>query len=196
VESEPPRGAIQVKLKTFISIGQPDPKVQIVNGVYLLTFGFKSELPGKFVHASNQMISSLTFTASDRVTVHIPLLAPASFVLDITPDLSCLGSPLEAGYLSVTKHVLNFEFVDSQEGPTFRYANQKLYADEHSYLIEANRDCLTETLTLDTPCLVCLEAHATRRISNCIHEIICDDCLAGRAVRLHHCPVCNSPATV
>jgi hypothetical protein len=25
--------------------------------------------------------------------------------------------------------------------------------------------------------------------------VICSDCLCGRAVRLHHCPLCHAPTT-
>lgn len=45
------------------------------------------------------------------------------------------------------------------------------------------------------PCLICLQKEADTAIAVCAHKVICDDCLCKRAVRLHHCPICNKPTS-
>lgn len=52
----------------------------------------------------------------------------------------------------------------------------------------------TETKN-NIPCLICLQKEADTAIAVCAHKVICDDCLCKRAVRLHHCPICNKPTS-
>jgi hypothetical protein len=190
-----PSASSQVKLKTFISVGLPDPKIQIVNGIYLVTFGFKAEAPGRFILTANQMMSSFTFAAGDRTLVHFPLLAVANFLIDITPDLKQIAPTIESGFRAVTKHVLNFQLVEGGPRPEFKSVGQKLFTEDQNYSIGVSKNCELEELSLPGRCLICLENDATVAVGGCGHELVCDDCLMGRSVKLHHCPVCNAPAT-
>jgi hypothetical protein len=141
------------------------------------------------------MMSSLTFAAGDRSLVHIPLLAPANFLVDITPDLSHIAGKTETGFRAVTKHVLNFQFIEGGEHPEFKFMGQKLYTGDQNYSIGVAKNCETEVVSIPGRCIICLENDATVAVGNCGHELICVECVASRGVKLHHCPVCNAPAT-
>ncbi|KAK8853922.1 hypothetical protein M9Y10_016468 [Tritrichomonas musculus] len=58
-----------------------------------------------------------------------------------------------------------------------------------------NPDVSNKENKRNIPCLVCLQKEADTAIADCGHLVVCDDCLCKRALRLHHCPICNKPTS-
>jgi hypothetical protein len=183
-----------VKLKTFISIGSPDPAISVVLGAYCVSFGLKTECPGRIVIIARNEISSLCFPVTDRLLVSLPIPEIDGFTIDISPDIDQYRGTIGPEFDAVTRHVLNFELFDNSESLQFTFAEHKLFVGERSYVIKVDQQCSIDPRE-GGPCFTCLTKTADVAIAECGHQVICSDCLCGRAVRLHHCPLCHAPTT-
>ena len=64
--------------------------MEVIDGrAYLLSFGFKSETPCKFVMIGNSLLNKFDWeTSAERTQISIPIPALSDFILEITPDLA------------------------------------------------------------------------------------------------------------
>jgi hypothetical protein len=112
-----PSGSLSTsKLKTFVSVGSPEPFIAIRNDCHCISFGLKSERPGQMAVAAGSRINSLRFVAGERCLISIPLPQKESFTLNIVPDVKPCTEPLGSGFTPVLKHLLVFKF---EEPATF-----------------------------------------------------------------------------
>jgi hypothetical protein len=195
--ASPPQPSSEgIKLKTFLSIGAPDPAISVVNGSYCISFGIRSECPGRVVIIARSEISSMRFPVSDRLLISLPIPEIDGFVIDISLDIDQFSGVVEQGFDSVAKHVLDFELFDSGESIQFTFARQKLFVanSDRSYVITVNQQCALDPKEGEV-CFTCLTNVPDVAIADCGHCVICNDCLCGRGVRLHHCPLCHAPTT-
>jgi hypothetical protein len=176
-----------VKLKSFLSVGSPDPAIAIVNGSFCVTFGLKSECPGRIAVVARNEISSMYFPVSDRFFVSIPLPEIDSFTLDLTPNLA--NTVATPGHESVTKHLLLFDAIATAQS-SFFWKTQKLSVGERAYMVDVGKQC--EVSVKDgNLCMACLDNPADTAVAECGHLVLCCDCLAKLSIRLHHCPMCR-----
>jgi hypothetical protein len=131
----PPAG---VKPKAFVAIGSPDPLLKLVRGYFCICLGLKADVPGRMVIAAGNLISSTTFHACDRRLISLPLPQLDRFVFEIAANVHKFKGRVERGFISVSKHVLEFEC----QGPSrFVYATQKLYTGDRKYSMQINKQC-------------------------------------------------------
>jgi hypothetical protein len=185
--------AKEAKLRTAVSLGTLQPSIKIARGVYLLSFGFRSDVPGRFILAAENLINSIGFSPCERVTVNLPIPDLANFIVEIVPHSESLTAS-EDGFTAVTKHVLSFTAARTVDGVQFTFVGQKLFAGDHVYSMQLGTELPEEVLSADELCLICLENRATVSVSNCGHSVFCERCMVEKAVRVHHCPICNALA--
>lgn len=183
----------QLQVQTVVSITDPEPYLRSVNGILLLSFGFKSESPCRFVLIGNNMINTANWPiANERVLVSLPLPAVCDFVLEVAPDLE--GSPRKRGFIPVSKHTLYFVY--SGEGddgmPQFQYRHQILQAEEKSIKIDGGRRLPVLSEQHQGKCLVCGQDDATVAVGACGHNVLCQGCVDNRGIYFHHCPACDA----
>jgi hypothetical protein len=183
----------QAKLKTYVSIGQPEPRIRIARGVYLLSFGFLTEVPGKFIIAADNWISSIAFIKGERTLVNIPIPRLTNFSLEIIPEPNSLTVP-EAGYVAVSKHIVAFTAESTADRVVFTLASQRLIAGDRAYNAKVGAECPEEIVSADDLCLCCLADQATVSVAQCEHRSFCEKCMTEKAIRLHHCPFCSAIA--
>ena len=181
-----------LQVQTLVSLTDPEPYIRRVGGVYLLSFGFKSQCPCRFVLIGNNMINTVNWPTSDeRVHVSLPLPALCEFVLEVAPDIE--GSPRKRGFIPVSKHTMYFGYSEDEAGePQIQYKHQVLLAEEKSIRIEGGRMLPVVGEQAQGKCLVCGLEDATVAIGGCGHNILCQGCVDNRGVHFHHCPACDA----
>ncbi|OHS99807.1 hypothetical protein TRFO_33685 [Tritrichomonas foetus] len=186
-QQEAPR---PVQLKTVISFS--NFAIRLVGHSYVFTFEMKSEAPGRLVLSSNGVINSLNFDICDKSVISLPLPFLADFTITANPNLEKARTKIDSGFQFVSSHILSFKasvFDDFQ----IEYTDMLLETvDDQKFEIKVNSpvSIITETLP-QSLCMICLKKDADTAIAECGHKVICDDCLCGKAVRIHHCPICN-----
>jgi hypothetical protein len=184
----PPRSPQKpVKLRSYLSVGSPDPGIAQVDGCLCVFFGLKAECPGRVLVIARNEISSLSFAVSERVAISMPLPEIDCFTVDITPNIE--NQPVQPGFDRVSKHVLFFDVIP-RTPPTVSFVTQKLFVGDRGYVVTVNKPCEIQS-KVDHPCLTCLTQQAELALTDCGHALICADCSSSRSVKLHHCPLCS-----
>lgn len=179
----------EVHIQTVISITDPEPYIRCVSGrAYLLSFGFKSETPCKFVMIGNNLLNRFDWEVTDeRTQISVPIPALGDFILEITPDLS--QKEVMKGFKIITKHTLSFKYLGDDD--QFEYIDQKMTVDSKTVTVTAKRKLPVINEQHQGKCLVCMQNSSTDAVGSCGHQIMCEKCKSERRVMLHHCPVCD-----
>ena len=186
------------QLKTVLSISDPPPFLKVYDNFSLISFGIKSETPGRITLITNSNeLSSLEIDQCDRTSISIPLPSKENFLIDITPDLTKLKKPISKSYIPVIKHELKFKFVDQDDGSQkLIFEEKKLQAEKNSFTIAVGKNVPMFEEEARGNCLICNKNLADTAVGSCGHNVICKDCLTNRHVRLHHCPICGAFSVV
>ena len=186
------------QLKTVLSISDPPPFLKVYDNFSIISFGLKSEAPGRItlITSSNE-ISSLEFDQCDRTSISIPLPSKENFLIDITPDLTKLKKPISKSYIPVIKHELRFKFIDQDDGTQkLLFEDKKLQTEKNSFTVTVGKNVPKFEEEARGNCLICNKNLADTAVGSCGHNVICKDCLTNRHVRLHHCPICGAFSVV
>lgn len=192
----PPEPSYQ--LKTVLSISDPPPFLKVFDNFSLISFGLKSETPGHITLITNSNeISSLEIDQCDRTSISIPLPSNEDFLIDITPDLSKLKKPISKSYIPVIKHELKFKFIEQDDGTQkLIFEEKKLQTEKNTFTIAVGKNVPMFEEEARGNCLICNKNMADTAVGSCGHNVICNECITNRHVRLHHCPICGAFSVV
>ena len=188
-QPQPQRSA---KLKSLVSILQPDPYIKSVNGNCFVCFGIKCDARCFIEIVARGLKNSFYTDACDRTEFSIPIPVYGNFSINIIPDIHNATTNAKAGFVYVTEHVLKFTINESDDGVYHKYVSQSLSTDENTYEIPVNKICNMVSSNETGKCCICNVNDATCSVSRCGHKVVCDNCIEIRRAKFAQCPVCSS----
>lgn len=180
-----------LKLKSLIALGSPDPSISFVDDSMILSIGFKSQIQGIFSSRSNSSSISRSFKPSDRIIMNIPISQNENFSVNIQPDPDHIQEFSKDGYSLVKNIVLLFKVTENEHGYNVTYLSQTFQTDDSSFINQINQTIPINPSKLTNVCYFCLQNQPSVAVSECNHNVLCQECSQQAEPHFDCCPICE-----
>lgn len=186
------------KLKTLISISNPNPSIKTFGNINVIVFGLLIQAPTRVILIANNFINSMTLNPSEnRFLIGIPIPAETDFTIEMFPDFEHATTLIPEDYTPVIKHVLFFRWIPLNHSFKVHYPVQKLFVTDYKFYQMTPNYVLERTVEENNGlCMCCLTNQADTAVAQCDHKVFCSQCVSERQIRVHHCPFCNEKSTM